>query len=39
MHFYGSKHKDTGHAVTFHAVTKLVISFTITDEVVTIQYT
>ena len=25
MHFYGPKHMDIGHAVTFHTVTKLVI--------------
>ena len=39
MHFCGSTRMDIGHAVTFHAVTKLVINFTIADKVVTIQYT
>ena len=31
MHFYRSKHMDTGQAVTFHAVTKVVRNITITD--------
>ena len=37
--FYGSKHMDIGHAMTFHAMGKLIINFTITVYVVTIHYT